>query len=137
MKRIYLAIAAIFVSAMAFAQGTLTGTVVDGDLGGPLPGATVMVKGTRTGTSTDFDGNFTLEVNQSSGTLIVSYIGFVSKSIPFSSAGSVGTISLLPDAEELGEVVVIGTGIIDLATDRQTPIAVSSVPIKTIQENQL
>ncbi|BDW92155.1 TonB-dependent receptor [Allomuricauda sp. XS_ASV26] len=134
MKRFYLAIAAIFVSAMAFAQGTLTGTVVDGDLGGPLPGATVMVKGTRTGTSTDFDGNFTLEVNQSSGTLIVSYIGFVSKSIPFSSSGSLGTISLMPDAEELGEVVVVGTGIIDLATDRQTPIAVSSVPIKTIQE---
>jgi len=134
MKRIYLAIAAILVSAMAFAQGTLTGTVTDGDLGGPLPGATVMVKGTSNGTTTDFDGNFTIEVKQSSGTLVVSYMGFISQSIAFTSAGNVGTINLMPDAQELGEVVVVGTGIIDLATDRQTPIAVSSVPIKTIQE---
>jgi len=134
MKRIYLAFAAIFMSAMAFSQGTLTGTVTDGELGGPLPGASVMVKGTSTGTSTDFDGNFTLEVSQSSGTLIISYIGFVSKSVPFTTTGSLGTISLLPDAEELGEVVVVGTGIIDLATDRKTPIAVSSIPVKIIQE---
>ena len=134
MKRIYLAFAALLMSAFAFSQGTLTGTVVDGELGGPLPGASVMVKGTSTGTSTDFDGNFTLDVNQSSGTLIISYIGFVSKSVPFSTTGSMGTISLLPDAEELGEVVVVGTGIIDLATDRKTPIAVSSVPVRIIQE---
>lgn len=134
MKRIYLAFAAVLMSAMAFSQGTLTGTVTDGELGGPLPGATVMVKGTSTGTSTDFDGNFTLEVNQSSGTLLISYIGFVSKSVPFTTTGSVGSIALQPDAEELEGVVVVGSGIIDLATDRRTPIAVSSVPIKVIQE---
>lgn len=134
MKRIYLAFAAVLMSAMAFSQGTLTGTVTDGELGGPLPGATVMVKGTSTGTSTDFDGNFTLEVSQSSGTLLISYIGFVSKSVPFTTTGSVGTIALQPDAEELEGVVVVGSGIIDLATDRKTPIAVSSVPIKVIQE---
>ncbi|MBO0321213.1 TonB-dependent receptor [Muricauda sp. CAU 1633] len=134
MKRIYLAFVAIFVSAMAFSQGTITGTVVDGELGGPLPGASVVVKGTSIGTSTDFDGNFTLEVDQASGTLVVSYIGFVKQNITFSSAGSVGTISLQPDAEELEGVVVVGTGIIDLAADRKTPIAVSSVPIKVIQE---
>ncbi len=134
MKRIYLAFAAVLMSAMAFAQGTLTGTVTDGELGGPLPGATVMVKGTNTGTSTDFDGNFTLEVNQSSGTLLISYIGFVTKSVPFSTTGSVGTIALQPDAEELEGVVLVGTGIIDLAADRKTPIAVSSIPVKIIQE---
>ncbi|MFC4220859.1 carboxypeptidase-like regulatory domain-containing protein [Flagellimonas marina] len=134
MKKIYLAIVAILVSAMAFSQGTITGTVVDGELGGPLPGASVVVKGTSIGTSTDFDGNFTLEVNQASGTLVVSYIGFVKKNISFSSTGSVGTITLQPDAEELEGVVVVGTGIIDLAADRKTPIAVSSVPVKIIQE---
>ncbi|MDC6365340.1 MULTISPECIES: TonB-dependent receptor [Flavobacteriaceae] len=134
MKRIYLAFAAILTSALAFSQGTITGTVVDGELGGPLPGASVLVQGTSTGTSTDFDGNFTLEVSEGSGTLVISYIGFVSKSVPFSSTGSVGTISLSPDAEELEGVVVVGTGIIDLASDRQTPIAVSSVPVKVIQE---
>ncbi len=134
MKRIYLAFVALLMTTFAFSQGTLTGTIVDGELGGPLPGASVMVKGTSTGTSTDFDGNFTLDVNQSSGTLVISYIGFVTKNVPFSTTGSLGTISLFPDAEELGEVVVVGTGIIDLAKDRKTPIAVSSVPVKIIQE---
>lgn len=134
MRKIYFAFVALFMSAMAFSQGTITGTVVDGELGGPLPGASVMVKGTSVGTSTDFDGNFTLEVNQASGTLVVSYIGFVTKNIAFSATGSVGSISLLPDAEELEGVVVVGTGIIDLAADRKTPIAVSSIPVKIIQE---
>ncbi|WP_116216447.1 MULTISPECIES: TonB-dependent receptor [unclassified Allomuricauda] len=134
MKKIYFAFVALFMTTMAFSQGTITGTVVDGELGGPLPGASVMVKGTSVGTSTDFDGNFTLEVNQASGTLVVSYIGFVTKNIAFSATGSVGSISLLPDAEELEGVVVVGTGIIDLAADRKTPIAVSSIPVKIIQE---
>ncbi|NDV15270.1 TonB-dependent receptor [Muricauda sp. TY007] len=133
MKRIYLAFVAIFVSAMAFSQGTLTGTVVDGELGGPLPGASVVVKGTSNGTSTDFDGNFTLEVNQSSGTLIVSYIGFIKKQVEFTSTGNLGTIELLPDAQELGEVVVIGSGIIDLEEDRSTPIAVTTIKRDEIQ----
>jgi len=134
MKKIYFAFVALFMTTMAFSQGTITGTVVDGELGGPLPGASVMVKGTSVGTSTDFDGNFTLEVNQASGTLVVSYIGFVTKNIAFSATGSVGSISLSPDAEELEGVVVVGTGIIDLAADRKTPIAVSSIPVKIIQE---
>jgi len=133
MKRIYLAIAAIFVSAMAFAQGTLTGTVTDGELGGPLPGASVVVKGTKNGTSTDFDGNFTLEVGQSSGTLVISYIGFIKKQVEFTSTGSLGSIELFPDAQELGEVVVIGSGIIDLEEDRSTPIAVTTIKRDEIQ----
>ncbi|MBO0341867.1 MAG: TonB-dependent receptor [Bacteroidota bacterium] len=133
MKRIYLAIAAIFVSAMAFSQGTLTGTVVDGELGGPLPGASVVVKGTTNGTSTDFDGNFTLEVSQSSGTLVISYIGFIRKQVEFTSTGDLGSIQLMPDAQELGEVVVIGSGIIDLEEDRSTPIAVTTIKRDEIQ----
>lgn len=134
MKTIYLAFVAMLTSTMAFSQGTITGTVVDGELGTGLPGASVVLQGTDNGTSTDFDGNFTLEVSDNSGTLVISYIGFISKTVSFSSTGSVGSISLLPDAEELEGVVVVGTGIIDLASDRQTPIAVSSVPIKIIQE---
>ncbi|SDQ10190.1 TonB-dependent receptor [Flagellimonas zhangzhouensis] len=132
MKRIYLAFAAILFSAMAFAQGTLTGTVTDGDQGGPLPGASVMVKGTSIGTSTDFDGNFTLEVSQSSGILVVSYIGFLDKEVSFSSTGNVGTIVLMPDAQELGEVVV--TGVMDIAKERETPVAVSTIRASEIVE---
>ena len=134
MKKMHMAFAAMLISVMAFSQGTISGTVTDGELGGPLPGATIRVKGTNVGTSTDFDGNFVLEVSQSSGTLAVSYIGFVTKEVSFTATGSVGSIALMPDAQELEGVVVVGSGIIDLASDRRTPIAVSSIPIKVIQE---
>lgn len=134
MKKTYLAIVAFLVVAVAFSQGTITGSVIDGDLGDALPGANVVLQGTASGVSTDFDGNFSIEVPQSSGTLLISYIGFVTKRVSFTSTGNIGTISLEADAEELEGVVIVGTGIIDLARDRQTPIAVSTIPASVIQE---
>ena len=130
----YMALAAFLMTAIVFSQGTITGTIVDGETSTPLPGASIVVRGTTTGATTDFDGNFSVNISQSSGTLVISYIGYVNANVKFTGPGSVGRISLQPDAEQLGEVVVVGTGIIDLASDRQTPIAVSSVPIKVIQE---
>ena len=134
MKRIYFAMVAFLITAVAFSQGTITGTVMDGDMGGPLAGASVVVQGTTTGTSTDFDGNFSIEVSDNTGTLVVSYIGYETKNIKFTETGAIGAIVLEADAQELGEVVVVGTGIIDLADDRKTPIAVSTIPVKLIQE---
>ncbi|MGB5553855.1 MAG: TonB-dependent receptor [Flavobacteriaceae bacterium] len=135
MKKMYLAIAAFLMVVTAFSQGTITGTVIDGEANGPLPGANVVVKGTTTGVSTDFDGNFSIQVPEGSGTLVISYIGFVSKSVPFlSGSANLGQIVLQSDAEELEGVVVVGTGIIDLARDRQTPIAVSTIPASVIQD---
>ena len=55
-------------------QKTITGTVLD-ENGSPLPGASVVEKGTINGTQTDFDGNFTLEISSDATTLEVSYIG--------------------------------------------------------------
>ncbi|WP_405400492.1 TonB-dependent receptor [Maribacter sp. Asnod2-G09] len=134
MKKMYFALAAFLMTVTAFSQGPITGTVLDGDTNTPLPGATVMVKGTTNGTSTDFDGNFTINTSSASGTLVVSYIGFNSKQIAFTASGSIGSVVLEPNAEELEGVVVVGRGIIDLASDRQTPIAVSSIPVEIIQE---
>ena len=134
MKKMYMGLAAFLMTAIAFSQGTITGTIVDGETKGPLPGASIVVRGTTKGATTDFDGNFTLNISEGAGTLVISYIGYVSTYVKYTEPGSVGTISLQPDAEQLGEVVVVGSGIIDLATDRRTPIAVSSVPIKIIQE---
>jgi len=133
MTKIYFAVAAFFLSAVAFAQVTLSGTVLDGEVGGPLPGANVLLRGTSLGVSADFDGNFTLEVPQQSGTLVISYIGFVPQQVSFNGSANLGNITLQADAEELEGVVVIGSGLIDLARDRQTPIAVSSIPAAEIQ----
>src|SRR5690606_13983196 len=128
----------LFIVAQAgFSQGTVTGTVLDAELGEPLPGANILVKGTTNGTTTDFDGNFILNVSQNTGTLVISYIGFLRKEVSFTiSAGTanVGSVSLDADAQELEGVVVVGSGIIDLAEDRQTPIAVSTIKANEIRE---
>ncbi|WP_335626889.1 TonB-dependent receptor [Maribacter sp. 1_2014MBL_MicDiv] len=128
----YFALAAFLMTVTAFSQGSISGTVLDGDTNTPLPGATVMVKGTTNGTSTDFDGNFTINASAESGTLVVSYIGFNSKQVAFTSTGNIGSIVLEPNAEELEGVVV--TGILDIAKDRETPVAVSTIRAAEIQE---
>ena len=93
---------------MALAQTqTITGTVVD-DTGLPLPGASVVIKGTSTGTSTDFDGNFSL--NATTGDiLVVSFMGFNDQEIPVTEETTY-TISL-KSGESLDEVVVTANGI--------------------------
>ncbi len=128
----YFALAAFLMTVTAFSQGPITGTVLDGDSNSPLPGATVIVKGTTNGTSTDFDGNFTINTSSASGTLVVSYIGFNSKQIAFTASGNIGSIVLELNAEELEGVVV--TGILDIAKDRETPVAVSTIRAAEIQE---
>ncbi|MBD0779484.1 TonB-dependent receptor [Maribacter sp. ANRC-HE7] len=133
MKKMYMVLAAFLMTAMAFSQETITGTILDGETSDPLPGASIVVKGTTKGATTDFDGKFSLSVTDGSGTLVISYMGYVTKNVAFKSAGSLGSISLEPDAEQLGEVVVVGSGIIDLAGSRQTPIAVSTITVAEIQ----
>ncbi|WP_298478887.1 TonB-dependent receptor [uncultured Maribacter sp.] len=132
MKKMYIALAAFLMTAVAFSQTVISGTILEEGTNSPLPGASVIVQGTTNGTSTDFDGNFTIEVSENSGTLVVSYIGFVSKKVPFTSTGSIGVISLEPNAEELEGVIV--TGVQDIAKDRKTPVAVSTIKFAEIQE---
>ncbi len=89
-------------------QFTITGTVVDGT-GQPLPGASVIEKGTTNGTQTDFDGNFSLNVSSQNATLLVSYIGFLPKEVAISGKANLN-VTLQEDVASLDEVVVIGYG---------------------------
>ncbi|WP_317126181.1 TonB-dependent receptor [Flavobacterium hiemivividum] len=118
-----------------FSQGKVTGTVTDGQ--GSLPGANVAIKGTKTGVSADFDGKFSINTTVNSGELIISFIGFEPKTVKFSVAKdattNVGTIILTANSNELSEIVVMGKGIIDVATGRKTPIAVSTIKAAEIQ----
>ena len=86
-------------------QKTITGTVTD-DTGLPLPGANVIVKGTSSGTQSDFDGNYTISANVGQ-TLVFSYVGFVAKEIKV-GAQNKSDVSLQQDAAALEEVVVTG-----------------------------
>ena len=85
----------------------ITGTVVDAM--GPVIGASVVVKGTTNGVATDFDGNFSL--NASPGqTLVVSYIGYLTKEVKITAGQSKYDITLEEDRKVLDEVVVVGYG---------------------------
>lgn len=95
MKKIYFTVVAFFMVAVAFSQGTITGTVIDGETGSPLPGANVVVKGTTNGATTDFDGNFSIEVTSNSGVLKFTYLGFVPQEKNFSAAGDLGNVTLM------------------------------------------
>ena len=88
--------------------GVVKGQVTDKNGEGVI-GATVKVKNAQAGTVTDFDGNFTLNV-QSAGTLVVSYIGYLTKEVPF-TVGQTLNISMEEDATALEEVVVVGYGV--------------------------
>lgn len=131
-----LAMALFLTTATIFAQGTITGTVIDSEMDGPLPGATVMVVGTNTGTNTDFDGKFSLDVESATGTIQISFVGYETKKVRFSVSNGatkdLGQIVLSADANALSEVVV--TGVADIAKDRQTPVAVSTIRAEEIQE---
>jgi hypothetical protein len=86
---------------------SIRGKVMDSD-GEPLPGANVLVEGTTIGTVTDFDGNYSITIPNSSSQLTFSFIGFTSKTLPISNA--VMNIALDEDDMDLEEVVVVGYG---------------------------
>jgi len=126
-----LVIVLFFISATVFSQTKVEGTVVD-ETGG-LPGANVMEKGTTIGTVTDFDGKFSLEVKEGSGTLVISFVGMASKNFPYTAVKgqtiNLGEIVLTQD-NVLDEIVIIQTS---FAVDRKTPVAVSTVTAGIIE----
>jgi iron complex outermembrane receptor protein len=123
-------VALLFVTATILGQTKISGTVLD-DTNQPLPSASVVVKGTSNGTSTDFDGKFVIATETNSGTLIVSFIGYKSKEVTFSSSNvNLGNIQLDEDAGSLDEIIVTATS---FAIDRKTPVAVSTIKAAEIE----
>lgn len=104
MKKLIFTAALMLFAICGMAQKTVTGSVVD-ENGLPLPGATVIEQGTSNGVSTDFDGNFSINVGQDS-TLEASFLGYSTLSINVSGQDNV-SFSLIPD-NELDEVIITG-----------------------------
>ena len=90
-------------------EQTVTGTVTDAESGMPLPGVTVIQKGTNNGTSTDFDGLFSISV-PTDATLVFSMVGFTSKEAPVNGNSTID-INLEVNTESLDEVVVTALGL--------------------------
>ena len=107
-KSYFLLFLALITTALLNAQNSEVNGSVSGADGLSIPGANVLIQGSSTGTTTDFDGNFSISV-KSGDVLIVSYIGFLTQSITISNQTSL-TIVLQSDTSELDEVVVVGYG---------------------------
>lgn len=109
-------------------QSTVSGTIKDNN-GIPLAGASVVVKGTTRGTTTDFDGNFTIQAS-GDATLVVSYIGYKTTEVAVNNRGTI-TLNLEEDSAQLDEVVVVGYG-----TQRKGEVtaAISTVGAETIEK---
>lgn len=89
-------------------NGTVTGTVTDNN-GSPLPGTNVVEKGTSNGTSTDFDGNYSINVSDGA-TLVFSSLGYATQEIAVNGRSTINT-SMEEDASQLDEIVVTALGI--------------------------
>jgi len=89
-------------------QYVVSGTIADQE-GQPLPGASVVEKGTANGTQSDFDGNFSIELEDENAILQISYIGFETMDVAVKSQTNI-TVVLVTDAAGLEEVVVVGYG---------------------------
>jgi len=131
MKKIknLLIVALFFITATVLSQNKVSGIVLD-ETGEPLPGASVVEKGTSNGTSTDFDGKFTLSVKSDQGAVVVSFVGYNNKYVSFTGAVDLGEIQLEEDANVLDEIVVTATS---FAVDRKTPVAASTIKAAEIE----
>ncbi|KGL61789.1 SusC/RagA family TonB-linked outer membrane protein [Polaribacter sp. Hel1_85] len=102
--------AMLLVSAINYAQESITvkGSVTSESDGQPILGANIIIVGTTTGTSTDFDGNYSVKV-KSGDVLQFSYIGFATKSVTVTDQKTINVV-LAEDANALDEIVVVGYG---------------------------
>ncbi len=112
-------------------QVKVSGTITDATTKEPLVGVNVVLEGTTVGVMTDINGKFSLSVPNLTGTLSVSYIGYVAQNIPINGMTSVD-VSLESDVKALEEVVVTGYG-----TVRKSDLTGSVSSIKTEQLLQL
>ena len=96
---------ALLLGSFIYAQ-SVTGTVSDAS--GPLPGVNVLVKGTTTGTVTDFDGNFNIKANNGD-TLVFSFLGYLTQEVAVGNQTTINVV-MQEDTAQLDEVVVIGYG---------------------------
>lgn len=130
MRNILLTCIAVFSCITAFGQ-TIRGTVSDGS-GTPLPGVSIVVDGTIRGTTTDFDGNYSINASQGD-ILLFSYLGMKSQRITVGSQTTLN-VAMEEDAEQLGEVVVTAFGIAQ--EKKSLGYAVQTIDAESITETK-
>jgi TonB-linked outer membrane protein, SusC/RagA family len=138
MNKLYVLALGLLLPLLAFAQRTVTGTVVD-EYGEPLIGAAVRVQGTTNGTITDFDGAFSLPDVAADATVEISYMGYLPQQL---KAADGMRVVLMEDVQKLEDVIVVGYGAakikdltspIDVVKGEQLTAVPTSSPMSALQ----
>lgn len=124
---------ALFWGNAAAQTRTVTGTVTDGANGDPIPGVSVLVKGTTTGTITDVDGNYTITPFSDTDVLVFSFVGYEKAEVPVGSQTSIN-VPLKADLTTLDEVVVVGYGVQKKSVVTGAIAKVSAEDLKTSKD---
>jgi iron complex outermembrane receptor protein len=133
MRKFLLLFLLLFASGTMFAQSqaVVTGKLVDTVTNEPLVGATVSIKGTPVSTGASLNGTFKIKVPEGNQLLVISYVGYISKEISVNGQQNLGTIQLSPSSASVKEVTITG----DVAIDRKTPVAVTTIGPEFIEEH--
>jgi iron complex outermembrane recepter protein len=132
MKQLLSIVFALFLGATLAAQTTVTGTVKDAKSGESLPGVSIKVVGKSLGTTTDFDGNFTLKVLQNPPFKVeASYIGYTTQTLDVNSNSVNLDISLKEESSRLDEVIVSASRTPESV--RESPVTVERFDIRDIK----
>ena len=131
LRQFYLLMVCVIFTQIAFSQTkTITGKVLD-DKGNPVQGATITIRGSKAGTSTDANGAFSLNVLATARTLVISSVGFSQQEISLSGVTGPISVSLVPSTQSLSDVVVIGYG---TARKKDLTGAVASISAKDFNQ---
>ena len=132
MKKIVFAVITLFIGVNAFSQTELTGTITD-NTGEPIPGANIIIAGSTSGTTSDFDGNYIFTTDLTgSQVLRTTYLGFVSmeKAISLDGTSLKVDFVLQEGGQQLDEVVLTASS--TFRSQKQAPLSISSVKMKEI-----
>ncbi len=132
MKKLIFAVIGLLVSVGSFAQTDITGTVTDNS-GEPIPGANILIVGSTSGTTSDFDGNFTFSTDLTGSQVVrASYLGFISVDKTIDLNGNSITIDfVLQEGGQLLDEVVL-TASSTFRSQKQAPLSISSLKMKEI-----
>ena len=132
--KLKLSVLLIVCFTVSWAQNTVTGTITDSD-GTPLPGVNIVQKGTIKGTTSDFDGNYAIEVSEDA-ILVFSYIGFEQQEVPVAGKSQIDVI--MASGVQLSEVQIVGSRS-PKRTSTDTPVAIDIIDVSEVstQSGQL
>src|SRR6056297_1056806 len=110
-KLSFIIVLMLFAGFQAMAQMQISGKVTNAETGEPIPGVSIFLKSQSTvGTTTDMDGNYSLEVPSSGKTLVYTFVGMQQKEVTIDGRSTIN-VSLKPSVQEMEEVVVTAFGV--------------------------